>query len=59
MKLMIIKTVRISEELDREISKFARKHEISQQAAIRLAIQKGLQWIGEFLMKEKNQEGEK
>lgn len=51
----MIKTIpiRVSASLADEIKRFAKKYEISQQDAIRLAIQKGLKHISEFIDEER------
>ena len=48
MKLMIIKTIRISKCLDDEIKRVSYASGLAQQDVIRLAVQKGLKLVEEF-----------
>ena len=52
----MIKTIplRVSPTLAESIKAFAEKYEISQQDAIRLAIQKGLKHLAEFIDEKKD-----
>ena len=51
--------IRMGTTLSRQITDFANKYGVSQQDAIRLAIQKGLQGLERFLSEEsKNEEQE-
>ena len=45
MKLMIIKTIRISEEMEKEIAAVAKAVGESKQTVIRLAIKEGLRSV--------------
>ena len=45
MKLMIIKTIRISEEMEQEIAAVAKAVGESKQTVIRLAIKEGLRSV--------------
>lgn len=55
MKLMIRQTICINEKQKNEIQLIANKYGISQQDAIRLAIQIGLKHLDEFLNEQKGQ----
>lgn len=45
MKLMIIKTIRISEDLEAELTKLAKEIGESKQTAIRLALREGIEVV--------------
>lgn len=54
MKLMIIQTIRISEELEAEISKLAEEIGESKQTAIRLALREGIEGVRRKFSKMEN-----
>ena len=54
MKLMITQTIRISEELEAELSKLAKEIGESKQTAIRLALREGIEGVRrKFITQEK------
>lgn len=54
MKLMITQTIRISEELEAEISKLAEEIGESKQTAIRLALREGIEGVRRKFSKMEN-----
>ena len=54
MKLMITQTIRISEELETEISKLAEEIGESKQTAIRLALREGIEGVRRKFSKMEN-----
>ena len=57
MKLMITQTIRISEEMEKDISKLAQEIGESKQTVIRLAIKEGLNAVRNKLAGETKGEG--
>lgn len=54
MKLMITQTIRISEELEAEISRLAEEIGESKQTAIRLALREGIEGVRRKFSKMEN-----
>ncbi len=56
MKLMITQTIRITEELEAEISRLAKEIGESKQTAIRLAIREGVEGVRRKFSKTEKKE---